>query len=165
MRNALLSLLALLVAGGCGSPAPARVAAPADSARGELPFELAGPSGAAIIVPVTINGQGPFDFVLDTGATVTCIDQALADSLGLPPVRGAIGMGAGVGGAGRMRLVRLDSLRVGQARAYDLPGCALDLGHVQDLGIGMRGLLGLNFLKPFRVTLDFQRSVLILQEP
>lgn len=159
-----LFILALFAA-ACQPSGPGSIQVPADSAAGEVAFRLAGPGDAAIIVPVMLNGSGPWDFVLDTGATMTCVDQALADSLALPALRGAIGMGAGVGGSGRMRLVRFDSVRVGAASASDLPGCTLDLSHVQQVGIDTDGLLGLNFLKPFRVTLDFERSVLILGEP
>ena len=154
----------LLLAAACQSTAPGDVAAPADSAQGETAFELAGPDGAAILVPVTVNGHGPFEFVLDTGATLTCIGQSLADSLELPPL-GTIGMGAGIGSSGRLRLVRFDSLRVSGASAMELPGCAVDLRHIRELGLEAHGLLGLNFLKSFRVTLDFDRSVLILQRP
>lgn len=159
----LLILAASLTA--CEAVSPGRVQIPADSAAGEVAFELAGPGGAAILVPVSINGEGPFDFVLDTGATLICIDQALADSLALPPVRGAIGLGAGAGGTGQLRLVELDSVRVAGAVATDINGCALDLSHVAGVGFDPDGLLGLNFLKSFRVTVDFERSVLILQEP
>ncbi|HEV2149251.1 MAG TPA: retropepsin-like aspartic protease [Longimicrobiaceae bacterium] len=160
------ALLAVASSAACETTgAPARVEAPADSAAGEVAFELAGPTDAAIIVPVFINGQGPFDFVLDTGATLTCLDAEASRRLELPERRGAIGMGAGVGGAGRMRLVRIDSIRVGSARAEDLTGCEVDLRHAARVGVDVDGLLGLNFLKPFRVTLDFQREVLILHEP
>jgi hypothetical protein len=64
-----------------------------------------------------------------------------------------------------MRLVRLDSLRVGRARGEDLTVCALDLGHIRRLGLEADGLLGLNFLRSFRVTVDFEREVLLLQDP
>jgi predicted aspartyl protease len=47
------------------------------------------PNDAAIMVQVKINGQGPYDFVLDTGATFTCLDNDLADQLKLPRVEGA----------------------------------------------------------------------------
>lgn len=161
MRPNLLLLVCCITA--CQSTTPASTSAPADSAAGEVPFELAGTGEAAMIVAVMLNGTGPYDFVLDTGATLTCIDQALADSLNLPEARGAIGVGAGVGGGGRMRIVQLDSVRVGGAVARKLPGCTLDLGHIQNMGIEMRGLLGLNFLKPFRVTIDFERSVVRLE--
>ena len=161
-----LAILLLLVSGiACQqqSAAPARVEAPADSAAGEIPFELAGPGGAALVVPVYINGQGPFDFVLDTGATLTCLDQELAQRLELPEARGVVGSGAGVGGAGQMQILRADSLRVGGARAAEMMVCAVDLRHVGSVGLDIDGLLGLNFLRSFRVALDFKREVLLLQ--
>ena len=161
-----LAILLLLVSGvACQqqSAAPARVEAPADSAAGEISFELAGPGGAALVVPVYINGQGPFDFVLDTGATLTCLDQELAQRLELPEARGVIGSGAGVGGAGQMQILRADSLRVGAARATEMMVCAVDLRHVGSVGLDIDGLLGLNFLRSFRVALDFKREVLLLQ--
>ena len=33
--------------------------------------------GSMLIVPVKINGTGPFDFVMDTGSTVTILDSTL----------------------------------------------------------------------------------------
>ena len=41
-------------------------------------------SNYMIVVPVTINGSGPYDFVLDTGSNNTMLDQKLADKLALP---------------------------------------------------------------------------------
>ena len=158
-------VLALLALASCDVGAPARVQAPADSASGEIAFDLAGPGGAALVVPVYINGQGPFDFVLDTGATFTCVDQALATRLALRERRGQIAVGAGVGGAGRVRLVSMDSLRVGGAVATGLTACVIDLQPLRSIGSGAQGLVGLNFLKSFRVTLDFQRNVVALQAP
>ena len=44
------------------------------------------------------------------------------------------------------------------------PTTAVDLRHLQDLpGFDVDGLLGLNLLKSFRVTLDFERQVLRLE--
>lgn len=165
-RRRVLALLALLAVAGCtaGPPQP-RAEAPPDSAAGEVPFELEGPGGAAVVVPVMVNGQGPFDFVLDTGATLTCLDQALARRLELEEERGVRAVGAGMAAAGRISVVRVDSLRVGAARASDLTVCALDLRHTRSVGLGIDGLLGLNFLREFRVTVDFQRDVLLLQSP
>ena len=160
-----LVLIGLFCGAGCQQLSPGEVRLPADSAAGEVALRLAGPSGAALVVPVLINGEGPFDFVLDTGATITCVDQALADSLGLEPLSGAVGIGAGATQTGRLRLVEIDSLQVGAAAATGLPGCTLDLSHVQELGFDAAGLLGLNFLRSFRVTIDFDRSVVILQDP
>ncbi|MBW3629173.1 MAG: retroviral-like aspartic protease family protein [Gemmatimonadetes bacterium] len=156
---------ALLLSLGCQAGEPARADAPADSAAGEIEWEWAGPNETALLVPVHINGKGPFPFVLDTGATLTCVSDQLAAELSLPEPAGQVGFGAGIGGGGRMRIVRIDSLRVGEARAEDLPACALDLTDIQKLGVEFSGLLGLNFLSSFRVVLDFERNVVVLHQP
>jgi predicted aspartyl protease len=156
--------LGLLLA-ACEVGAPARIEAPADTAAGEVAFRLAGPQDAALLVPVYVNDQGPFDFVLDTGATLTCIEQQTAEQLALPRERGVRGVGTGIGSAGPVELVRVDSLRLGAARAFDITACVLDLQHLEAFGPAIHGLVGLNFLRSFRVTLDFQRNVLILVEP
>lgn len=167
MRMALLVRLGLLLAAGlvsCQQGAPSRVEAPADSAAGTISFEMAGLGGAALVVPVYLNGQGPHPFVLDTGATLTCVNEALADSLGLPEDTGQFGVGTGVRGTGNVRLVAIDSLRVGETKAFDLTACALDLTQLEQAGLRVDGLLGLNFLQSFRVTLDFGDNTLHLQE-
>jgi hypothetical protein len=86
----------------------------------------------------------------------------LAERLELPSSR-LPGIGADAGGTGRVDLVRVDSLRVGEARAYELRACVLDLAHTAAIGVEIDGLLGLNFLRSFIVTLDFGRNVLRLE--
>lgn len=164
MRTILLILLALWAA-ACEMGTHSRVEMPADSAAGQISFRLAGPGDAAIIVPVYINGEGPQQFVLDTGATLTCLNESLADTLNLPEKRGQIGFGATVSGARRMRLVGVDSLRIGDVKAFDLTACTLDLDHFRQAGLRVDGLLGLNFLKSFRMTLDFESRQLRLEKP
>jgi predicted aspartyl protease len=163
-RRLPLALAALLLL-ACPDPRPGRVVMPADPADGEVQLEFAGPNDAALIVPVHINGEGPFDFVLDTGATLTCLSHATANQLALEAHPGAVGFGAGVGGAGRFEVVRIDSLRVGGVEAHDLLGCKLDLTQFHAIGTPIDGLLGLNFLREFRVTLDFERNTLLLERP
>jgi predicted aspartyl protease len=142
---------------------PAAVVVPADSAAGEVDFRLTGPGGAAMLVPVHINGEGPFEFVLDTGATIMCLDERLIERLSVPVDTRRSGIGAGIRGTGQIQLVRLDSVRIGAAQANELSACVLDLAHTQALGIEFDGLIGLNFLREFRVTIDFARNVMILQ--
>lgn len=144
---------------------PARTVVPPDSAAGEIAFHLVGPGGAAIALPVIINGHEPVQLILDTGATLTCVDSSVARELELPEERGVIGAGVGVGGGGRVRLVRLDSLRVGAAAAMDVAACVLDLGALRTVSPEVHGLLGLNFLKGFHVTIDFARSIVRLEAP
>jgi predicted aspartyl protease len=159
------ALLALIAAAACTDLAPARVDVPVDSAAGEVAFTLAGPGGAALIVPVHINGRGPYDFVLDTGATVTCLNEALSNELALERVRGVVGTAAGVSGQGRLQLVNVDSLRIGHAAAHDLHACVVDLQHLEGAGLDIDGLVGLNVMTNFRITLDFQRNVVTFSAP
>ena len=39
--------------------------------------------GSLILVPVMVNGSGPYDFVLDTGTSMTLIDPKLAAQLSI----------------------------------------------------------------------------------
>jgi aspartyl protease len=172
-RSKLRRLASYAVASGCLSLTlaacdrtglPTKVTVPPDSAASEVAFHMA-PRGSAILVTAFINGRGPIDLILDTGATLTCLDDSLTRQLGLPARKGAVGVGAGVGLSGPLRLLRVDSLRVGSAAATNLTVCSLDLRSLQQVSPGARGLLGLNFLKSFRVNIDFNRRVLQLAAP
>jgi predicted aspartyl protease len=163
MRRGLILAPALALA-ACmqvgGAPASADVAG-----EGEVPFTLAGAGGAAMVVPVSINGTGPYQFVLDTGATLTCLDQTLAERLELAKPVGMIGYGATVGQSGAVALYSLETLDVGPASTSGLTACALDLRGVNKAGLEVDGLLGLNFLKSYKVAIDFERQVLTLSQP
>jgi predicted aspartyl protease len=166
MRTRQFAALCALVLAGTACQVPLSPPPHTSAAEpGEVQFELAGTGGAALVVPVKVNGTGPYPFVLDTGATLTCVDQQLATELELREPVGRIGFGAGVGGSGQMRLVSIDSLQVGEAKTSSLIGCALDLQSIKGAGLDVRGLLGLNFLKEYRVTLDFTNRTLRLDTP
>ena len=160
----ILTVVSALALTGClqvgGTPPP-----PAVTGDGEIPFTLAGAGGAAIVVPVQINGQGPYRLVVDTGATFTCLDKAIAGKLELPQARGMVGTGATVGSSGAMSLHSVDTLTIGDVTAKDLTVCAVYLGNVNEMGLEVDWLLGLNVLKSFNVGLDFERNVLTLSKP
>ena len=164
MQRALTLAIAFVLAGCQLQTEPTNIDTPADSAAGVIAFDLVGPGEAALVVPVWLNGDGPHSFVLDTGATLTCVDQTLADELALPEQTGNIGFGAGIGGSGAIRTVTVDSFRVGETTAYDLTACALDLSQLENAGLEVSGLVGLNLLKSFRMTLDFGSNTLHLEE-
>jgi predicted aspartyl protease len=158
-------LLGLLVV-GCGVPTAVSPGSPSETSPGEVSFEMAGPNEAVLIVSVKINGKGPYDFVLDTGATFTCVDQKLSEELKLPQWSGPPGTVVITGGEGQMGFVKIDMLEVGDtAKASDLVACKLDLTRMQPSGFGIKGLVGLNFLKSYRVTIDFERNSLRLDKP
>jgi predicted aspartyl protease len=141
-----------------------KATAAADRASRNVHFEMLGVGGSAIVVPAQINGTR-VELVLDTGATFTCVDEKLATELGLPRERGIAASGIGVGGAGAVGLVRVDSLRVGGAIVKALTACTLDLGQLQRIRPGVRGLLGLNFIRNYRLTIDFERQIAQFADP
>lgn len=129
---------------------------------GAQPAGLAQPSGdpaaevstgldrsLRMTVPVMINGQGPFDFVVDTGADRTVISEELAKQLGLPQ-SGTATLHA-MGGSAKVRLVRIGTVQVSTNTARHVQAAALPRRN-----IGADGLLGIDSLKNQRIVMDFQ---------
>lgn len=114
---------------------------------------------AMVLVPMMIDGAGPYDFALDTGAGITLIDAQLADDLQLP-VSGASAQVAGVGGTQNVTPVHIDTWNAGK---ITLPSA--DVGKAQlasfKQGSGVRGLLGSDILSRFgRITINYDTGEL-----
>jgi predicted aspartyl protease len=127
-------------------------------------FRLAGSKQALILVPVFVDGRGPYSFVMDTGATTTVVSNELADALALPRGEKQDGRGA----AGKMTLVesRLPSLTVGHQILDSLPVSVTDLSFLgRAMGEQVDGALGHSFLKHFVMTLDYATNALTLRRP
>ena len=117
-----------------------------------------------LVVPVQVNERGPFAFILDSGAGTTLLTPALADSLGVKSTGTKHGQTAG--GAVEVSLAVVDSLGVGELSRSNLDVAILDLSRIsQAIGAPLDGDLGYNFLKDFRLTIDFQKSELRLEDP
>jgi predicted aspartyl protease len=159
-----MTLLAVLCCGLAACHSQIGGTAPAATEPGEVAIEISN-GGSAVVVPARINGQGPFNLVLDTGATMTCVDQALAAKLELQPQSEMLGQGFGVSAQGNVGLVTVNRIDVGSASADSLTACVLDLKSLRGAGLEVHGLLGLNFLREFRMTLDFDRKILRLERP
>ena len=124
----------------------------------QVRFRVTGES--IIVVPVTINGSGPFDFMLDTGDTKTLIDQKLAEELHLPNV-GARRVTA-PGKEAVTALAHTDSVSMGGA---DVRGLNLFvINHLADGQSHVRGSLGEDFMRHFDILID-NRHHLIQFEP
>lgn len=168
VAGALVLPLCLLAAGGCGEEglSAGGSAEPIDSLNaaggGEGVVEVEFSGSAAMILPVHVNGEGPLDFALDTGSTLTCVDREVARRLSLPGEAGRRGVAAGAAGVGEMSVVRIDSLRLGDASMRSLQACVVDLAHARQVGVEIEGLIGLNFLRAYRVEIDFDRRVVRL---
>lgn len=117
----------------------------------------AGDDGASrMTVPVFVNGQGPFQFVIDTGADRTVVSKELAEKLALKK-SGTMRVHA-MGGAGRADMVKIDQLRVSNRTMTRLTSAALPRAY-----IGADGLLGVDSLKGQRIIMDFKASTMTLE--
>lgn len=106
-------------------------------------------NSSRLTVPVTINGKGPYHFIIDTGSDRSVISREVADSLGLPSA-GKARM-VSMGGVNEVRIVRVDSLRVSANR--ELKGLVAPA--LSSRNLGADGLLGLDALKGQRIEIDF----------
>jgi len=111
-----------------------------------------------MIVPAMVNGAGPFNFLLDTGATHTVIDPALARQLQLLMI-GEASLTT-VSDVRQDQLVRLKSVRVGNSEVSELGAVIDKLDQVKLKAPGIRGVLGEDFLSNFDFLIDYPHKIL-----
>jgi hypothetical protein len=124
----------------------------AASVVAELPMLLRGPMPA---VEVKVNGQGPFLFAIDTGASgMARADISLVEKLTLPEIgeaRGSDGSGANTRS---MKLVRMASLTIGGLELRDVTAASRDYNTSPRLP-HIDGILGFNLFADYLLTLDY----------
>jgi predicted aspartyl protease len=130
----------------------------------EINFRLLGGAQPLIIVPAHVNGRGPFEFILDTGAGTSLLSPELAQWLGITPTESK--EGAGAGGKVKVSLGRVESLAIGRAKIENVQVAITDEIHRVGAAIGAKidGDLGYNYLKNFCVTVDYSKSTLRLTQ-
>lgn len=107
------------------------------------------------MVKTLINGEGPYDFVLDTGAGVTVLNSELVHTLKIPVV-GTMEVGSPMGAEPiQADSLRVRSIQVGDVVLEDMPAIALELN---DLFLPLKapdGILSAASFEGFLVTIDF----------
>ena len=127
-------------------------------------FRLAGGAQPLILLPVEVNEQGPFDFILDTGAGTSLLSIELAEKLQVKVLGSKQGQTAG--GAVSVSLAKVDSIGVGEARLPEVDVGIVDLKQIgATIGSRIDGDLGYNFLKSFRISIDYEKNQLRLDDP
>lgn len=127
-------------------------------------FRLVGGPQPLILLPVAVDGEGPFQFILDTGAGTSLLSSDLAKQLAVKITGSKEGQSAG--GKVSVLLARVDSLAVGETRLDGVDVGIVDLQHIsKTVGAQIDGDLGYNFLKHFRLTIDYRRSEIRLDDP
>jgi predicted aspartyl protease len=106
-----------------------------------------------MLAPVTINGQGPFNFLLDTGANVSCVSHRLAERLALKTED--MELVHTVVGARERPVVMLDELQVGPRNRKRVKAPSLPIQ-----GPEVDGVLGVDWLKGQRLVLNFKSGKL-----
>jgi len=102
---------------------------------------------------VRINGEGPFRFVVDTGANRSVLAPQVAKRLGLTPNEESAVNLSGVTGTGIVGTVPIRSLEVG-----DLVLENVELPVVAATVKGVDGILGVEGFEDMRLTVDFTKD-------
>ena len=114
------------------------------------------------VVPVYFGTRGPYDFALDTGASVSVVDLAVVRELGLKRVA-KVGGFTGIKSTTSATIVRVPRWKAGEVQ---LPAASIASVSLADsLGnAGLKGLLGSDVLSRYAVvTIDYRGGELRLE--
>ncbi|MBX9569455.1 MAG: aspartyl protease family protein [Candidatus Obscuribacterales bacterium] len=119
-----------------------------------LPFVY---SHKEIVVKASVNGGEPVDFLFDTGSTQTLIDRRLAAENMLDKQAG-MNMNA-AGGMFFGQATDIQKLGLGELSVPNVQAVIVDLSaHSRQLGKPIAGVIGVNVLNRFAVTIDYGKS-------
>ena len=112
---------------------------------------------ARLFVDVRVNGEGPFRFLVDSGADRSVVGAGLARRLGLEVAGRALVQS--MAGATEVETVRVAVLEVGPSLS-----AGLRLPALPEAFIGADGLLGIDALAESRILLDYEKRQVTVQD-
>jgi predicted aspartyl protease len=112
-----------------------------------------------IVVPVMINGRGPFRFILDTGANRSAMSAATAELLGIDLASAHQASVHGITGSATLPLVLVTEFRAGELQLPDQRLAVLPA----DVFGGIDGILGIDAMQRARIEVDFERDVVTIR--
>lgn len=115
--------------------------------------------GGVLLVPVRVQGQD-FEFLVDTGSAYTALSKDLVALLGIAinPHR-TVAIAPAQGTIIRVPLITMAELSIGGFRMADIDAIVLEFPHELKLD----GVLGINVLKQFRMTIEVDTGTLVLR--
>ena len=129
--------------------------------RVSIPFRLV---RNLVIIKLKINGMGPYNFIMDTGAGVMIItDPSLADSVDIPGNRVLKLTGCGNGDEFDARITSPLDVQIPGLKSYNVSAAILKKDHFglsNYLGMPITGLLGYEFFNNLAVKVCFEDSTL-----
>jgi Aspartyl protease len=125
-----------------------------------LPFRLV--NRYQIVVAVSVNHSGPYDFLLDTGTQITMIGPSLAAELHLNTKGAAVVSGAGFHESATF--TQIDLLEAGSHAAANQKALVYSLLNLRAVDPHIRGILGEDFLEHFDMLVDYAHKLLCLDD-
>jgi predicted aspartyl protease len=110
-----------------------------------------------LFIDVRINDQGPFRFLVDSGADRSVVGSGLADRLRLPA--GEDVRLQGMAGQATVRTAIIDRLLLGKSEVGPIRAPALS-----ERDLGAQGLIGIDVLAEQRLLLDFEARTITVQD-
>jgi hypothetical protein len=150
------AFLLALPLGAQNNPPAEKVEVPAAGVN--LPM---GDLGGRPLVEVSVNGKGPYRFILDTGASDTVVDDKLRDELALPP---ATGPAAHLANGSPTELIKIDDLRIGDASLRGVVANLLPLSRMFGGGDPPRGVLSAASFPGYLVVLDYPGKRVLIRK-
>jgi predicted aspartyl protease len=138
-------LVCLTLAGECQSL----------QAQSELHFRLV--HNNLIVVSLKSGQEGPFDFILDTGADTTIVDPAIAPKLGF--VRADRIQQSTLSGVQTVERGIIASLSAGSEQVDHVVVLVQDLSGLRKIDSHIVGIAGQNFLAHFNYLLDYRKHL------
>ena len=113
-----------------------------------------------IVLAVSINHTGPYNFLLDSGTQITMIDPSLAAELHLDTQGAAVV--AGAGSRQSASFAQLDLVEAGSHAVANQKVLVYDLQNLHSADLHIRGILGEDFLEHFDMLIDNAHRLLCL---
>lgn len=127
----------------------------------DIPVEL---NTVHLFLQASVNGSEPLWWILDTGASITVMNRATAERLGMELEGSIEGRGAGEGTT-EVKLIGDVTLSLPGAELRGQTVAAIDLERIEALmGRPLDGILGYDFLSRFVVEIDYPARRLHLHE-
>lgn len=147
-------LIVLAIAGSVAAATPAR----AQTAIATVPYFT--DEDGALVVAVKVNGRGPYNFIVDTGATLTLAFENLAAIEKFAPTGAPKRRILGISGSATLDTYQLGDIAVGQALMPDHIGVILPDWKAPRKT--PHGILGIDFFRRYAVVFNINEKTMSL---